>query len=215
MAGLGKTLIRDRFKNGSRPTKNDTTLHTTDLPDEGPAWTRMQSITQEGDLEEFLRTAELAGTEFTAERLNISVVAKDTQQNPFLLADEKEKEVLKQHEQYRNRLTVPRRPPWDKNTTAEELAYKERESFLIWRRGLAHLQEEEGLILTPFERNLEVWRQLWRVVERSDLVVQIVDARHPLFFRSTDLDTYVKEVDPRKRNLMLINKSDMLTREQR
>lgn len=27
-------------------------------------------------------------------------------------------------------------------------------------------------VLTPFEKNLEVWRQLWRVLERSDIVVQ-------------------------------------------
>jgi large subunit GTPase 1 len=77
------------------------------------------------------------------------------------------------------------------------------------------LQEEEGLLLTPFERNLEVWRQLWRVIERSQLIVQIVDARNPLLFRSEDLDTYVKEVDPKKRNLLLINKADFLTKSQR
>ena len=34
------------------------------------------------------------------------------------------------------------------------------------------LEDEEGLVLTPFEKNLEVWRQLWRVLERSDIVVQ-------------------------------------------
>ena len=28
-------------------------------------------------------------------------------------------------------------------------------------------------MLTPFEKNLEVWRQLWRVLERSDIVVQV------------------------------------------
>jgi large subunit GTPase 1 len=77
------------------------------------------------------------------------------------------------------------------------------------------LQEEEGLLLTPFERNLEVWRQLWRVIERSHLIVQIVDARNPLLFRSEDLDTYVKEVNPKKRNLLLINKADFLTKSQR
>lgn len=72
-----------------------------------------------------------------------------------------------------------------------------------------------GMVLTPFERNLEVWRQLWRVIERSDIVVQIVDARNPLFFRSEDLETYVHEVDETKRNLLLINKADFLTEGQR
>lgn len=77
------------------------------------------------------------------------------------------------------------------------------------------LEEDEGLLLTPFEKNLEVWRQLWRVIERSQLVVQIVDARNPLLFRSADLEKYVQEVDPRKKNLLLINKADFLTERQR
>jgi ribosome biogenesis GTPase A len=37
--------------------------------------------------------------------------------------------------------------------------------------------------VTPFEKNLDVWRQLWRVVERSDVLVQIVDARMPTFYQ--------------------------------
>jgi large subunit GTPase 1 len=53
------------------------------------------------------------------------------------------------------------------------------------------------------------------VIERSDLVVQIVDARNPLLFRSEDLELYVKEVDPKKANLLLVNKADMMTTEQR
>ncbi|KAI7559570.1 P-loop containing nucleoside triphosphate hydrolase protein, partial [Hortaea werneckii] len=101
------------------------------------------------------------------------------------------------------------------STTAQELDTRERESMLEWRRGLAELQEVDDLLLTPFERNIEVWRQLWRVIERSDLVVQIVDARNPLLFRSDDLERYVKEVDKKKRNLLLVNKADMMTLEQR
>jgi len=70
-------------------------------------------------------------------------------------------------------------------------------------------------LLTPYERNLEIWRQLWRVVEKSDLIVQIVDARNPLIFRSEDLERYVKENGEEKKNLLLINKADMLTINQR
>ena len=35
---------------------------------------------------------------------------------------------------------------------------------------------------TPFEKNIEVWRQLWRVLERSDMLLQIVDARNTLLY---------------------------------
>ena len=31
---------------------------------------------------------------------------------------------------------------------------------------LYRLQENEHLSMTPFEKNLEFWRQLWRVIER-------------------------------------------------
>jgi hypothetical protein len=36
------------------------------------------------------------------------------------------------------------------------------------------LEQQEDLVLTPFEKNLEVWRQLWRVVERSNVIVQVM-----------------------------------------
>lgn len=71
------------------------------------------------------------------------------------------------------------------------------------------------MLLTPYEKNLEFWRQLWRVVERSDVVVQIVDARNPLLFRCEDLEKYVKEVSEDKMNMILINKADFLSDIQR
>ena len=46
-------------------------------------------------------------------------------------------------------------------------------------------------------------------------MVQIVDARNPLLFRSEDLERYIKDVDPRKENLLLVNKADMMTLQQR
>lgn len=127
--------------------------------------------------------------------------------------------------------------------TPQQLDRQEKDAILNWRRNLAmyvhyssiitlriadhrcSLQEKENLLLTPYERNLEVWRQLWRVMERSHLLVQIVDARNPLRFRCADLESYVKDVEgPEgekgtgkgfRKSLMLINKSDLLTQEQR
>jgi large subunit GTPase 1 len=91
--------------------------------------------------------------------------------------------------------------------------------------GLRRLQDRDKFLLTPFERNLEVWRQLWRVIERSHLIVQIVDARNPLNFRCEDLEVYVQDVEGtegeqgtgkgKRKNLLLINKADLLTAEQR
>jgi large subunit GTPase 1 len=175
----------------------------------------MRSVTEQAALDEFLSTAELAGTDFTAEKMNNVKIIHTDQKNPYLLSATEERAAVGKQKKHKNRLTVPRRPHWDSTTTPAELDRAERDSLLEWRRGLAELQESNDLLMTPFERNLEVWRQLWRVIERSDLVVQIVDARNPLLFRCEDLERYVKDVDPRKENLLLVNKADMMTLEQR
>lgn len=226
-AGLGNALMNDRFGKGSsdrhkvsqsgdRVVRTDAKgqNYVTNAPKEA-SWVKMRSVTEQGALDEFLSTAQLAGTDFTAEKMNNVKIVHADQRNPYLLSATEERGVRRKHLQNRSRLTVPRRPKWDQNTTAEELDAMERANLLEWRRGLAELQENDDLLMTPFERNIEVWRQLWRVIERSDLVVQIVDARNPLLFRSEDLEAYVKEVDPRKRNLLLINKADMMTEYQR
>ncbi|QLG71131.1 hypothetical protein HG535_0B01690 [Zygotorulaspora mrakii] len=185
-------------------------------------WVKLRSVTQESALEEFLGTAELADKDFAADRhANVKIIRMDSGDDSavtqgFSLTNEQRENInLKQREHARE-LIVPRRPAWDKTMTRFQLDRQEKEAFLNWRRKLAMLQESnEDLLLTPFERNIEVWRQLWRVVERSDLVVQIVDARDPLLFRSVDLERYVKEIDERKQNLLLVNKADLLTLKQR
>ncbi|XP_047318950.1 GTPase LSG1-1 [Impatiens glandulifera] len=107
-------------------------------------------------------------------------------------------------------LQIPRRPPWNKKMSAVELDNSERHAFLVWRRALARLEENEKLVLTPFEKNLDIWRQLWRVVERSDMLVMVVDARDPLFYRCPDLEVYAREVNEHKKTLLLVNKADLL-----
>jgi large subunit GTPase 1 len=69
------------------------------------------------------------------------------------------------------------------------------------------------LAITPFEKNIEVWKQLWRVIEKSDLLLQIVDARIPHFFYSEDLEKYISEVDKSKQFILCINKADYLSPE--
>ncbi|KAL8989628.1 MAG: hypothetical protein Q9177_001520 [Variospora cf. flavescens] len=223
--GLGNSLMNDRFGKGKGAdrkkvsagilrTDQDGQTYVTNAPKEAD-WVKMRSVTEQGALDEFLSTAELAGTDFTAEKMNNVKIIHTDQKNPFLLSAAEERAALRKQMAKRSRLTVPRRPKWDQNTTAQELDQRERASLLEWRRGLAELQENDDLLMTPFERNLEVWRQLWRVIERSDLVVQIVDARNPLLFRSEDLEQYVTKVDSKKKNLLLVNKADMMTLNQR
>ncbi|XP_051957580.1 large subunit GTPase 1 homolog [Xyrauchen texanus] len=212
--GLGRSLIKERLNAGRGYRRNDTWLHTSELND-GYDWGRLnlQSVTEQSSMDDFLATAELAGTEFIAEKMNIQFVPSEARAG--LPSIEESKRMKKLHEENKQLLRIPRRPPWDENTSPDVLQQAERDSFLVWRRELARLEEEQKFILTPFERNLDFWRQLWRVIERSDVVVQILDARNPLLFRCPDLEKYVGEVSAHKVNMLLLNKADLLTREQR
>jgi len=210
---LGRAMIKSRLtrKHG----QHTSWIHTSELND-GSDWNRinLNSVTEQNSLDEFLTTAELAGTDFEAERLNVNFVSRA---NVGVLTKE-EKQIIKEaQDKHRTLLRIPRRPLWKENSDldTDEFQIKEREAFLEWRRKLADLQNTDNITLTPFEKNLEFWRQLWRVIERSDVIVQIVDARNPLLFRCEDLESYVKEIDSKKMNIILINKSDFLTLKQR
>ncbi|XP_028650873.1 large subunit GTPase 1 homolog [Erpetoichthys calabaricus] len=211
---LGRTLIKHKNLTSFSHRKTGSWLHTSELND-GYDWGRLnlQSVTEQSSMDEFLATAELAGTEFVAEKLNIKFVPAENRSG--LLTTEEMKRIHTLQEENKHFLRIPRRPYWDQSTSAEALEIAERDSFLEWRRTLAQLEEQQKLILTPFERNLDFWRQLWRVIEKSDIVVQIVDARNPLLFRCQDLESYVKEVSVHKENMLLINKADLLTQVQR
>ncbi|KAI6031596.1 P-loop containing nucleoside triphosphate hydrolase protein [Pisolithus microcarpus] len=196
-SGLGRAIINRRVKDARE--RQESGLYTTDVD----PTSRLRSVTQEKDLDEFLNTAQLAGMEFTAERRNIKIIQSPagSSHNPFLLSDQEEQSTLVKHQENKSKLRVPRRPPWTKSITTAQLDRQEKNAFLEWRRGLA------------------------RVIERSHLVVQIVDARNPLRFRCEDLEAYVKDVEGAegeagtgnnlRKNLLLINKADLLTATQR
>jgi large subunit GTPase 1 len=67
-----------------------------------------------------------------------------------------------------------------------------------WRRGLSVLEETDGIVLSPFEKN----------TERSQVAVYIVDDRDPLAFFCADL------VRSRKKQslpvLLALNKADLV-----
>ncbi|GJQ11264.1 hypothetical protein GpartN1_g3055.t1 [Galdieria partita] len=166
-----------------------------------------QSITETSDLATLLLEAELADRKFEAERNKTVIFELDGMQ-----VTKKEPKLASIQEP----LQIPRRPHWTRRTTPTELSSLEKQSFLEWRRQLAKVEEESGQhLITPYEKNLEIWRQLWRVVENSDLLLQIVDARNPLLYFSKDFEKYVHEVSSNKHTALVLNKADLLTNEMR
>ena len=110
--------------------------------------------------------------------------ARGLEQSRAVFVDPEAQEVVKplraQGDALFRSLPVPRRPAWDEQTSKDQLTEKEEQAFLQWRRGIAATEEAErsrrekeslansASVATPFERNLEVWRQLWRSLEWSD-----------------------------------------------
>jgi large subunit GTPase 1 len=125
---IGRSLIKDRNKSNRRG-KDDGTgwvgyslsaawwpglavwhlqLHSSDLED-GYDWGRLNlhSVTEQSRLEEFLSTAELAGVEFKAEKLNIKVVEVGTYTG--LPTEQERAETRKAEEENVQYLSIPRR----------------------------------------------------------------------------------------------------------
>ncbi|XP_057480874.1 GTPase LSG1-2-like [Actinidia eriantha] len=172
----------------------------------------LESITDVTDIDAVIEQADEAARLFSSDNPipNLLVDPDSSSSISDMTPEERRKQQKKEEALHASSLRVPRRPPWNAKMSVEELDSNERQSFLIWRRTLARLEENDKLVLTPFEKNLDIWRQLWRVVERSDLLVMVVDARDPLFYRCPDLEAYAREIDEHKRTLLLINKADLL-----
>mmetsp|Transcript_16014 Transcript_16014/g.32199 ORF Transcript_16014/g.32199 Transcript_16014/m.32199 type:complete len:519 (-) Transcript_16014:2504-4060(-) len=203
---LGRALQSRGKQSGRQQRKERSSLHHSNDVD-GAA---LASILDASDLNELMMKAELAGRNFAAERMSTTILLPNDppSSSSQLKMSSGESQVILPSE--RRSLRIPRRPEWDMRTTAEELEEMERNTFLEWRGEMATAEEVKGFVTTPFEKNLEVWRQLWRVVERSDVLVQILDARNPLLYHCEDLEHYVSSVDDKKRCLLLLNKADLL-----
>ena len=94
--------------------------------------------------------------------------------------------------------------------TPEQLEALEEQTFQTW---LTNIKNNYPLSqLNYFEHNIQVWKQLWRVIEKSDIVLQIVDARFPILHFNTTLYNHVKG-DHGKDMILCINKIDLISME--
>ncbi|KAL4446500.1 hypothetical protein ABPG74_001241 [Tetrahymena malaccensis] len=176
----------------------------------------LKSCIDQDNLDDFLQVVQLQNKHFEA--LRGMKLKMDMNDREVVIDANKDKEAINdaafniENNQYIQNLRIPRKPKWTKEMTKDQLNSLENQSFVEWRKALAKIEEAHYTIqITPYEKNVEVWKQLWRVIERSDIIVQIVDGRDPLFFRCPDVEVYSKEVNPDKLNFLLINKSDLIS----
>ncbi|KAK5642348.1 hypothetical protein RI129_008515 [Pyrocoelia pectoralis] len=103
-------------------------------------------------------------------------------------------------------LDFPKRPSWNFMESLEKLNMKENQYFTKY---ISNIEKNfNWKELGYFELNLETWRQLWRVLEMSDIVLFIVDIRFAGLMFPPSLYDYVAET--LKRDMILvINKIDL------
>ena len=210
--------VKSKYNN-TKIHPNAISKHIVDLTEDKNPAKNMKSTIETKNLDEFIALAKLANKKY--EVLNEQIVVQtmnannttEINQNQFsqiFLNNALKNSAIKLHQA--KSLKIPKRPQYNKGVSAKEYERLERESFLNWRRVIADEEEKHSeYAITPFEKNIEVWRQLWHVVEKCDVLIQIVDGRNPLYFRCPDLETYVKDVDSKKECLLLVNKADLLS----
>ena len=105
-------------------------------------------------------------------------------------------------------LDLPKRPEWNYKMSKETVERNEQQTFHRWLDRILRCYSSEQV--SYFEMNLEVWRQLWRTLEMSDVLLLIVDIRNPLVHFPPSLYSYV--VDELKKPLILVlNKIDLVS----
>eukprot|EP00439_Symbiodinium_sp_Y106_P076746 s405_g15.t2 len=112
----------------------------------------------------------------------------------------------------RSRQLMPRRPAWSYEISSGRLHHREAQSFRKWLDDVQdwvheEMIQERGGYPPAYETNLQVWRQLWRVLERCHVAVVVLDARHPLLHLPPALVYHVNRT-LRKPLVVVMNKLD-------
>lgn len=110
-------------------------------------------------------------------------------------------------------LDMPKRPPWSADMTPQELNSLEHKYFNNYLNQLFAKADGTGegnnKSLSYFDLNLETWRQLWRVIEMSDIILLVADIRHPIFHFPPSLYHYVVD-EMGKEMILMLNKIDLV-----
>ncbi|KAL2723294.1 guanine nucleotide-binding protein-like 1 [Vespula maculifrons] len=99
-------------------------------------------------------------------------------------------------------MDIPKRPSWAYAMSKDQLEIREQKYFN------EYLQTMEKLDVSYFELNLETWRQLWRVLEMSDILLIIVDIRFPVLMFPPYLYNYITK-ELKKDMILILNKIDL------
>ncbi|CAD5118923.1 DgyrCDS7598 [Dimorphilus gyrociliatus] len=104
-------------------------------------------------------------------------------------------------------LDLPKRPSWNYKMTKEIVERQEEKYFQEYLDRLFETYKSDNLSFV--ELNLETWRQLWRVLAMSDIILIITDIRHPALHFSPALYDHITK-DLQKEVILVLNKIDLV-----
>ncbi|KAF7197237.1 Nucleolar GTP-binding protein 2 [Pseudocercospora fuligena] len=123
----------------------------------------------------------------------------------------------------RPRLAVANLEDLASATTQDYSTFEQRQEDA---RELAGIKEDEDTGFTQTDNNGElttarepvfskgqskrIWNELYKVIDSSDVVIHVLDARDPLGTRCRSVEKYIREEAPHKHLLFLLNKCDLV-----
>ena len=78
------------------------------------------------------------------------------------------------------------------------------------------LNPDDGTFTTAREpvfskgQSKRIWNELYKVIDSSDVVIHVLDARDPLGTRCRSVEKYIKEEAPHKHLIFVLNKTDLV-----
>ncbi len=109
---------------------------------------------------------------------------------------------VKSHENYLDRLEQAKLLSGNFNAAEEH-------------RGEGHVQDD-GFIIAGKEaifskgQSKRIWNELYKVIDSSDVVIHVLDARDPLGTRCRSVEKYIQEEAPHKHLIFVLNKCDLV-----
>ncbi|XP_028985926.1 nucleolar GTP-binding protein 2 [Betta splendens] len=82
----------------------------------------------------------------------------------------------------------------DKDLVMEDTGVREEAREEIFKKG----------------QSKRIWGELYKVIDSSDVIIQVLDARDPMGTRSQSIETYLKKEKPWKHLIFVLNKCDLI-----
>ena len=85
-------------------------------------------------------------------------------------------------------------------------------SFLFIKQGMSvlYLLRTDNSSFPQAGQSKRIWNELYKVIDSSDVVVQVLDARNPMGTRSTLVEKYLRTETPHKHLVFVLNKASYI-----